>query len=162
MTIAQEQRQILDMLAEGKITADEAHRILEKLNGAPSRSPEPGSGWTSPADARAESGPASRTALLADPEGRARTGRPAPKYLRILVHSDEGDQVNIRIPLQIVRAGLKLTAVLPREAREKLRESGVDLSSLSELQGEALIDALRELSIDVDSSEGERVRIFCE
>ena len=85
-----------------------------------------------------------------------------PKYLRILVNSSDGDEVNIRVPLQLVRAGLKLSTVLPNDAKEKITEKGIDLSKLGELEGEALIEALRELSVDVDSSDGDVVRIFCE
>ena len=85
-----------------------------------------------------------------------------PKYLRVLVNSSDGDEVNIRVPLQLVRAGLKLSTVLPNDAKEKITEKGIDLSKLGELEGEALIEALRELSVDVDSSDGDVVRIFCE
>lgn len=38
----------------------------------------------------------------------------------------------------------------------------MDLGSLSGLEGEELIEALRDLRVDVDSGKGDTVRIFCE
>ncbi|UCF67681.1 MAG: hypothetical protein JSV80_18315 [Acidobacteriota bacterium] len=42
------------------------------------------------------------------------------------------------------------------------RDNGVDLSSLSELGGDELIEALRELSVDIDAANGDTVRVFCD
>jgi hypothetical protein len=52
--------------------------------------------------------------------------------------------------------------MLPNEAREKLDEKGIDLSGFSSMEGEELIEALRELTVDVDSADGDVVRVFCE
>jgi hypothetical protein len=126
-----ERRQILDMLAQGKITPEDAERLLEKL-----AAPKP-----------AESQPASGA---------------APKYLRVTVDSSDGDKVNVRVPLALVRTGIKLSAMMPKGAGEKLQESGIDLSHLSSLKGDALVEALRELTVDVNSSDGDKVKVFCE
>ncbi|MCA9755571.1 MAG: hypothetical protein KDA27_07200 [Candidatus Eisenbacteria bacterium] len=167
MTFPKEYRQILDMLGEGKITAEEAQRLMEKLGGSTQRGSDAGrsdaGAFASSEEAAADAGV--RTAVLVQPGGG--TGSSGgkgtmPKYLRILVNSSDGDEVNIRVPLQLVRAGLKLSTVLPNDAKEKITEKGIDLSKLGELEGEALIEALRELSVDVDSSDGDVVRIFCE
>ncbi|UCF69029.1 MAG: hypothetical protein JSV80_07035 [Acidobacteriota bacterium] len=154
MTLRPEYKQILEMLGEGKITTDDAKRLMEKLNSQAS-SEGPGGSAGEPADA-----PDATPPVGARPSPR--TGSSLPKYLRVLVNSHDGDEVNIRVPLKIVRAGLKLSTVLPQHAREKIQEHGVDLSNLSELDGDELIEALRELSIDVDASNGDTVRIFCE
>lgn len=161
MTLPKEHRQVLDLLAQGKITADEAQRLMEKLNESTASSPPP-DGPASGDGAGTE--PCRTAAVVVAAPGRAdgKASKAALKYLRIWVHSDDGDEVNIRVPLQIVRAGLKLTTVLPKEAREKINQSGIDLSSLNELEGDDLIEALRDLSIDVDASDGDVVRIFCE
>lgn len=126
-----ERRQVLDMLAQGKISAEEADRLLDKLGAA------------KPAE-----GPAA--------------GGAAPKFLRVTVDSHDGDKVNVRVPLALVRTGIKLSAMMPKEAGEKLQASGVDLSHLSGLKGDELVEALRELQVDVDSKEGDRVKVFCE
>jgi hypothetical protein len=132
-----ERRRVLDMLAQGKISAAEAERLIEKLVDSPE-----GSG-----------------------AGRARlrgSVRAQLKYLRVVIERRDGRPVNIRIPLSLIRAGLRLGAMLPADANEKLVERGIDLSALSHLDGDELLRALEETSIDVDSSDGEHVRIFCE
>ena len=52
--------------------------------------------------------------------------------------------------------------MVPRQLSDKLKASGIDLSYLSSLSGDALIEELRELKVDVDSTNGDTVRVFCE
>lgn len=131
-----DRKKVLEMLAEGKISAEDAERLLNKLQGRRLEG--------SPDDAE----PAARQRPL--------------KYLRVLVNSNDGDNVNIRVPMALVRTGLMLTTVIPAAASDELRKKGVDLSGLSGLDGEELVEALRELNVDVDSSDGDTVRVFCE
>ncbi len=90
----EQRHQVLQMLAEGKITADEAERLI---------------------DALAREQPES-------PRGAAPGPKPRPKYLRVVVSSDdtadgEGPgRINIRVPLQLLRAGVRLTSLLPPQA----------------------------------------------
>jgi hypothetical protein len=135
-----ERRQILDMLAAGKITSEDAERLLAKLDEA--AVPEPRTTDAAPT----KDGPAG----------------PLPRYLRVLVDSADGDKVNVRVPLALVRTGIKLTALMPTEAAEKLHDKGVDLAHFTNMDAEELSDALRELSVDVDSEDGDTVRVFCE
>jgi len=132
--MSEERKRVLEMLAQGKITSDEAEQLLEKLE-------------ASRADDKRSNG--ARTAGV-------------PRYLRILMGDADGDKVNIRIPLALVRTGIKLSTMVPSKASEKMKEKGIDLSPLSELQDEELMKALEELSVDVDSPDGDNVRIFCE
>ena len=134
-----ERRKILEMLAEGKITAEDAEHLLDKV----SRSSEQ--------DDHGHSGEMTE---------KPRPG--SPKYLRVVVNSTDKDRVNIRVPLALVRTGLKLSTMLPPQANEKLNEKGIDLSQLGELQGDELLDALRELTVDVTSGDGDTVRVYCE
>ena len=134
-----DRRKILEMLAEGKINAADADRLLAKIQGDRNEGPSEG-----PSNGAAH--PSS--------------GRPL-KYLRVLVNTDDGDNVNIRVPIALVRTGLKLTTVIPASASDELEKNGVDLSGLSSLDGEELIEALRDLNVDVDS-DGDTVRVFCE
>ena len=137
--MSQERRKIIEMLAEGKLTPDDAERLLDKL------------GQTSERDDAAATG---------DMTEKPRPGK--PKYLRIVVNSTNNDRVNIRVPLALVRTGLKLSTMLPPHASEKLSEKGIDLSQLSELKGDELLEALRELTVDVASGDGDTVRVYCE
>ena len=148
-------RQILEMLSAGKITADEAERLIAALE----------------KDAPAASSGNGSSTLAA----RA-------KYLRVLVDSENGDnpyhgpvKVNIRVHMQLLRAGVRLAGLIPPQAREHvneaLRERGIpfDLSQIRPDNLEELVDQLNELTIDVDvnnslayGNEKVKVRVFCE
>jgi len=139
--MATERMQILEMLAQGKITPADAERLLDKIGlGA------------NPSLGEAEAGP--RTPSVAGPR--------EIRYFCVKVQDPEGEHVNIRIPLAFVRAGIKLSTVLPKVAGRRLEAQGIDLTHLNGLEGEQLMEALRELDINVDSTSGETVRICCE
>jgi hypothetical protein len=138
----EQRKDILDMLAEGKITAVEAEQLIAALG----RDQSPAA---SVADAR--------------PSGRA-------KYLRVVVETFEDGEpgrVNVRVPLQLLRAGVQLAALVPAQAlgraNDELSRSGVpiDLTQLKPEQLEALVEHLDEVTVEVDQSDA-RVRVFCE
>ena len=132
------------MLAQGKINVDEAERLLFLVD-------QPSSG---------ESG-------TAEPSTARRPGR---KYLRIVVgdgSSEEAERVNIRVPLPLIRAGVKLASLIPSnvttKVNEELQRKGVrmDLGSLKGEDLEQFVDAIAELEVDVQDGE-KKVRIFVE
>ncbi|HEU5331571.1 MAG TPA: hypothetical protein VFU73_02370 [Actinocrinis sp.] len=138
----EQRKDILDMLAEGKITADEAERLIAALE---------------------LDRPAAASSLDARPKGK-------PKYLRLVVYALENGEpgrVNVRVPLQLLRAGVQLAALIPAQALERanteLQRSGVpfDLKQLKPEQLEALIEHLDELTLEVDQPDT-TVRVFCE
>jgi predicted hydrocarbon binding protein len=97
------------------------------------------------------------------------TLRKPPRYFRVQVQEDKGDNVNIRIPLQVVRAGMKLTSLIPESARhainEKLKQNKIplDIDSVKPDNVDDFLTSLAELEISVDEGEGgDKVRIFCE
>jgi len=151
-------RQILEMLAAGKITADEADRLLAALE--PERAATSNftghiggsKGWSD-----------------ADKGGTVKTHA---KYLRVLVESTEKNgptTVNVRVPMQLLRAGVRLASLIPQQAHDQLDETlskhGVPLT-LSQIKPEnleELIDHLGDLTVDVDAKEEKaKVRVFCE
>jgi hypothetical protein len=153
--MSEERKKVLDLLAEGKITPDEAERLLEKLE--PKGSDRPGRHhdfFRKHFHSRGQKNPCV-------PESQERSDGDL-KFLRVVVNSNDGDEVNIRVPLKLIRTGIKLSAVLPSSTNEKLAEKGIHLSELAKLEGEELVEALRDLTVDVDSSGGDTVRIFCE
>jgi hypothetical protein len=146
-------RQILEMLAAGKITTEEAERLIAALEGPSLPAPVNG-------------GNGGRTV---DPQARART---KAKFLRVLVEaSDKGGPttVNVRVPMQLLYAGVRLAALIPAQAHDQLDEAlnrhGVPLT-LSQIKPENLedlIDHLEDLTVDVDAKEDNtKVRVFCE
>ncbi len=133
-----EHRKVLDMLAEGKISAADAERLLSKLPGS------------------------AEDLTIETPADETTTSSRPLKYLRVVVDSTNGDKVNVRVPMGLLRTGIKLSTMIPILAGDKLKESGIDLSHLSNLSGDELIDELRDLKVDVDSPNGDTVRVFCE
>jgi hypothetical protein len=145
--MSEDRRKILDMLADRKITTDDAERLLAAL----------------------DKGPLSTAGSRRD----GNSGSPA-KYLRVVVDAVEEDtheptKVNVRLPLQLLRAGIKLQSLLPPEARAEvnsaLRESGFnfDLSQIKPENVDELIAAFSDLAVDVDAEGGRsKVKVFCE
>jgi len=81
-----------------------------------------------------------------------------------------GTTVNVRVPLEFLRAGVRLAALIPAQAHNQLDEAftkhGVPLT-LSQIKPEnleELIDHLDDLTVDVQGNEGKtvKVRVFCE
>jgi hypothetical protein len=139
-----DRRSVLQMLSDGKITADEAERLLSALD----RTDAPAAAETRPAFG----------------------ANGVPKYLRVTVDADvHGDatKVNIRVPMALLRAGVRLSSLLPPEARaqvnEELAKNGVpfDIGTIKPENLEELVNHLNDLTVDVDSHDA-KVRIFCE
>ena len=147
-------KKILEMVASGKITAEEASALLDKVGPiAPAARQIEG-----PGDAGQHTAPLPPVEPHAPDETKPRRVR----YLRVHVESHEGDEVNVRLPFSLIKAGIKLGSLLPREASEAIEQSGVDLSKLAELEGAELLDALSELQVHVESKEGDEVHVYCE
>jgi hypothetical protein len=139
-------REVLQMLAAGKITADEAEGLLAALEKEPS--------------ATAPSGSAEAAA------------KAKPKYLRVVVDATDPEEggrtkVNVRVPMQLLRAGVKLASLIPPQAQvyvnDALQEHGmqIDLSSLKPENLEELIDGLSDMTVDVDNPDA-KVAVYCE
>ena len=147
--MSKNKKKILDMLAQNKISADEAYRLLNVI----------------------ESGEGTR-----ENTGKTATAmKEKAKYLRVTVlpdaeheHSQNVDRVNVRVPMSLIRAGIKLTSLIPPEARDKvngaLREKGIDFDvrNVKPEDLEELIEALSDLEVDVVSAKGEKVKVFVE
>jgi len=143
--MTEERRQILEMLAEGKINAGEADRLLGAVQG----------------------GSSTATATATAPSK-------APKFIRVMVDAKEGKNdkpihVNVRVPIALLRAGVRLASLIPAGAQEKLneelRKNGMDFD-IRQIKPENInevIDQLQDLTVDVDHEEDDvKIRIFCE
>lgn len=133
-------KRILEMVAEKKITTEEAIRLLE---------------------------------LVDEPETSS-TKTKAPKYLRVVIKpSDEGrtdsdtERVNVRVPLALIRAGVKLTSLIPDDVSGKVNsalcEKGIDfnLKNLKEDDIEQLVEAMSDLEVDIEGGKG-KVNVYTE
>jgi len=131
---------ILDMLAKNQISVEEAERLLE---------------------------------LVDEPERSAPPGKKA-KYLRVTINpNDESngnskvEKVNVRVPLAMIRAGIKFTSLIPSEAADKvdcaLREKGIsyNIKNLKDGDIEQLIAALSDLEVDIEDGKA-RINVYVE
>ena len=145
--MSENRRQVLEMLATGKITSEEAERLIAALEKEPQTSSSSG-----------------------DSEPRSKT---RPKFMRVIVEDDKKDtngksmKVNVRIPLQLLRAGVKLASIIPSSAQGKVQiamgKHAIDLGQFKPENVDELIDHLSEMTIDMDEKSGkEKVRVYCE
>jgi hypothetical protein len=137
------QRKILEMLSEKKIGVDEAERLISLL---------------SPETTREE----------------AKESKKPPKYLRVSIKPvgdsvapGESETVNIRIPITLLRAGIKLASIIPPRAYnqmdESLKEKGIefDLRNITPENIEELILALNDLEVDIQDGK-QSVHVYAE
>jgi hypothetical protein len=81
----------------------------------------------------------------------------------------EPGRVNVRVPLQLLRAGVRLASLIPPQAQDEVNDAlrvrgvGFDLSQIKPENLDELIDQLADLTVDVDQEQKNlRVRVFCE
>ena len=166
--MSDETRRVLDLLAQGKITAEEADRLLTAIGPVSTGS--------------------AATGAAAAGKGAATGEAPSPKYLRITVTrtgswpGDDGEQtrrawmwpgymggrsreVTIRVPVALVRNGMRLGAMIPgltgAGLQARLRERGVDvdLSKIDVDTIDQLVGQFGEMNIDVVSERGGKAQV---
>ena len=77
------------------------------------------------------------------------------------------ERVNVRVPMGLIRAGMKITSLIPSHAathvNEALKSKGIDmdLRNLKTADLEQLVDVLSDLEVDVDNGK-EKVRVYFE
>jgi len=136
--MSEQQMRILEMLESKKISVEEAHRLLNVLE------PEGG---------------ATQDARQAAAEKKARylrvTVAPRPGHQNGGEEDGGGELVRVRVPMSLIRAGMKFTALMPDAVRDKiaaaLGERGIDLDArnLKPEEIEEMIEALSELEVSV-------------
>ena len=133
--MSEETRKVLEMLSSGKISVQEAEQLLQAISAVPHTE-----------EKKAEA-----------------------KYFRILVNKPARDgkkaeNVNIKVPMTVVRGGLRLGAVFPGMLGKKKIQldngTELDLSKIHYTDLEAMIKDIGELTVDVDGDA--QVRIRCE
>ena len=153
ITQTDDTRRVLDMLSAGKISVDDADRLLKAMSAEP------------PAGAP--------TADAAADGGRVR-------WIRINIHkpaNEEGHRakdVNIRVPIAVVRGGMRLGALIGTFAGEKaarrMKAQGLDIdlakinSDLSQMNGpefDEFLKSLNDTNIEIDDGKA-LVRITAE
>ena len=137
-------KRILEMLEGGKINAEEAMKLLSAIE---------------------------NTGREAD--DNILSAFKKIKYLRVIVNnphqagSDKPDKVNVRVPISLIRAGMKFTSLIPGDVashvEDALHQKGINfnIKNIQDEDIDELINALRELEVDIDDGKG-KVRIHAE
>ena len=134
--MSEETRKVLEMLSNGRVSVQEAEQLLQ---------------------------------AVAAPGATADDKKVEPRYFRIQVNKParegkKAEAVNIRVPMTVVRGGLRLGALLPGMLGKKKIQldngTELDLSKATYTDLEAMIKDIGELTVDVDGDA--QVRIRCE
>ena len=146
-----EQQQLLTMLAEGRVTEDEAFRLYVPLDPHPEAFQQQdrrqdlirllhqvADGSLSPGQAAADTGSA---------ESR-------PRHLRIRVHSHSGDNVTVRLPIGLVS---QVGSWLPG-GHVTVNDTAISVEELLDLIRTAGIGQI----VEVNSDRGDRVTLTLE
>jgi hypothetical protein len=146
--MAENRKRILELLAEKKITVEEAEKLLSLIG--------------------TDEGTKNQSS------GTAPDRKQPAKYLRVLIQpssESEGEhkaeRVNVRVPMNLIRAGMKLTSLIPPEATDKvneaMKEKGIefDLRNLKTDNIQEVIEAISDLEVDIDSGR-EKVHVYVE
>lgn len=140
--MSEERKRILKMLAEGKISPSEAEDLLDALDKTGGRQADDGIG---PVLSKLKN----------------------VKYIYVKVLSARDDNVDVRVPLGLIRAGMKLTTLIPAQAMDHInsamREKGMsfDLNSIKPDDIEELLKNLADMEVNVKSKNGDTVRVYC-
>ncbi|MDE2736802.1 MAG: hypothetical protein OXI72_20580 [Gemmatimonadota bacterium] len=135
-------RRVLEMLSEGKVSVDEAERLLSLVDEEP------------------------ETTTAVQPPAPPQAGS-ARRYLRVTVDSNDDEHIDVRVPLALIKAGVKLHTLLPAQAttgiNTALQDNGinVDIDNLRTEDLEPFIDALSEIEVNIQDGD-EKVRVYCE
>lgn len=128
------------MVADGKISVQEAEELLDALRN--------NSGQTGKADS--------------GDTGQAKN----PKYLFVKVTGK--DTVNVRVPFGLLRAGMKFTSLIPpmamQQINDQMKQKGIslDLNNIRPQDLDDLVTSLADMEVNVDSKDGDNVRVYCE
>jgi hypothetical protein len=137
----EERMRILTMLSEGKITVEEAERLLSAI-GAPDE---------------------------ADVKQSVLGTLGEDKFLYVQVEPKEGkssERVSVKVPFALLKAGLNIAGLIPAEAKSKIEDSmqekglSFDFDSLSRENLQEILTALEQMSVDVDTDEA-TIQVYC-
>ena len=137
--MSDDRRRILEMLENKKISVAEAEQLLSAISG---------------------------TSKSSDTE---KSEKPKPRYFRVDISNDGGrtEKVHIRIPLIILKSGVKLVSILPPDVSVKLssalKQKGIDfdLSKLDVENVDKIIESLADVDLQIEDK-NDRVRVYCQ
>ena len=130
------------MLSEGKISPEEAEKLLQALENQDK--PSSGGGMS----------------LLDSMEN---------KNLYVQVEPKDGkssDKVSVKVPFALLKAGLNIAGLIPKEAQDKINSSmsekglNFNINDIAPENIKELMTALEEFSVDIDTDDS-TVQVYC-
>ena len=137
----EEKMRILNMVSEGKISPEEAEKLMNALE--------------------AEKAPVSASSGIYE--------NLENKFLYIQVDPKNGkssDRVSVKVPFALVKAGLNISGLIPEEAHEKINESmgekgfNFNFKDLNKENISDILKALEQFTVDIDTEDAS-VQVFC-
>lgn len=134
-----ERRSILVMLSKGKLTVEEAEQLLRAV------------------------GPAAEPPSADDASGAGEPRRARWLHVTVDKNTDGGRkrEVNVRIPASLVRAGMRLGALIPGSEAGFVAGASGKLAKIDAKQLEELLSSMGEMTVDVENGKAQ-VRLWCE
>jgi len=149
--MTEETMKVLQMIEEGKITAEEGAQLLESLRDQDeAKDMDADTGGTAENDAYGRS--------ISRDERKRQAGRIRGKKLRIQVMDRDTGKVNVnlKIPLRLAKLADKF---IPKDAKQEMRDQGIDLSEIIDNIGDDEDGTLVDVT---DEEKGEHLRIYVE
>jgi len=136
--MSEERMRILRLLSEGKLSPDEADKLLAAMEKQAVQTE------TKPSDGK----------------GKYLYVQVEPK------EGKSSERVSVKVPFALIKAGLNISKLIPMEAQDKIQESmhgsgfTFDFSSLDTQNMEEILEALELMSVDVETDES-TVKVYC-
>jgi TusA-related sulfurtransferase len=139
MSNEREKKQILMMLEDGKITAEQAEKLLKALEASDGKEA-----------VKNEIKPAGVSEKIS-------VGKLKGKF-KVEVQSADGDNVMVTLPLMLAKLAINM---MPAGKMAEIKANGVDIMQIVN-NIEDFIDMVDEDIVNVQSADGDRVRIYIE
>ncbi|MGE4454920.1 MAG: hypothetical protein AB7D92_10335 [Sphaerochaeta sp.] len=136
--MSEERMRILRLLSEGKLSPDEADKLLAAME-----------------------------KQVVQTETKPSDGKGKYLYVQVEPKEGKSsERVSVKVPFALIKAGLNISKLIPMEAQDKIQESmhgngfTFDFSSLDTQNMGEILEALELMSVDVDSDES-TVKVYC-
>jgi len=136
--MSEERMRILRLLSEGKLTPDEAEKLLSAME-----------------------------KQVVQPEAKPSDGKGKYLYVQVEPKEGKSsERVSVKVPFALIKAGLNISKLIPMEAQDKIQESmhgsgfPFDFSSLDTQNMDEILEALEQMSVDVETDES-TVKVYC-
>ena len=120
---------ILKMVEEGKLSADKAKDFIEALDN----------------DKKAD-----EIISVKDYDN---------KMLKVNIQSHEGDQVNVKLPVKVIKSIIKVTGKIPMVSNEM---DGINMDEMMDIIANSLDSSVMGEIVNIQSAKGDEIKVFVE